>query len=316
MTSLSRIRDLKAPASPELTHPTQADDLARFEGFLKGILPAFLERTDGIAPARLQESIRYSLLAPGKRIRPRISMATGALFELPLGASLAAACAIEMVHCFTLIHDDLPCLDNDDFRRGRPSNHRQFDEATALLAGDALQAMAVEILLSAANWISEPIHVVPATRVLSWAMGPRGVIGGQVGESTLNASSTREDLARVHRGKTGALFLASILIPRELSGEATNSRTQILEAFGDTLGTAFQVMDDLEDDSDDQKRAPFTSILRHASRKEAAEETLRSLRQAQANLRAEWGPRAELLTGFGDEILQRIAGMVPDFTLR
>ena len=298
--------DPYAPREDALSLPTQAEDLTRFEPFLAGILPSFLSRTDGLCPKPLQESIRYSLLAPGKRIRPRLALATSALLQLPLGASLSVACAIEMVHCYTLIHDDLPCLDNDDFRRGQPSNHKKFGEATALLAGDALQAIAMETLLAAASWLPDPARVILAARRLCWAMGPRGVIAGQVAETELHEKSTREELEQVHRGKTGALFMASILIPRDLCGAAPSSALQILEPYAEAIGQAFQVVDDLEDAPQDQVRAPYTSILRHLSSQAASDETVLLLQNAQKNLWDEWGPQAQLLSSFADELIARV----------
>jgi hypothetical protein len=142
-------------------------------------------------------------------------------------------------------------------------------------------------------------------------MGARGVIAGQVGEAALNAQSSRADLDQIHRGKTGALFLASVLIPRDLSGLTSRGKTQILEAYGKTLGEAFQIMDDLEDAPSDGARAPHTSILAHLSPLEAARETVLALRSSQLDLVNQWGKPAQTLASFADEIIERIERSVP-----
>ena len=215
------------------------------------------------APARLAESIRYSLLAPGKRIRPRLLLATAELLRVPERLSLPAASALEMIHCFSLIHDDLPCMDNDDFRRGRPSNHRQFDEATALLAGDALALLAAKVMINAARSGTDHKRVNLAVLRLLQATGPCGMIGGQALEfdPAYTSKMRLPQLEALFAGKTGALFLAAFEIPCELAGKKVSSKeTQILTAFGRTLGFAFQVADDLDDQSD-KKSDPVTITL-------------------------------------------------------
>ena len=117
------------------------------EQHLSETLERFFQTQEGFTPPHLQESIRYSLLSPGKRIRPRLLLASGQMLDVPHQALLPAAIAVEMVHCFTLIHDDLPCMDNDDFRRGIPTNHKKFGESLALLAGDSLMALAIDVFL-------------------------------------------------------------------------------------------------------------------------------------------------------------------------
>ena len=194
--------------------------------------------------ARLQESMLYSLLAGGKRIRPVICVkfceAAGGNPE----KALDAACAIEMLHTYSLIHDDLPCMDNSDMRRGKPSNHKQFDEFTATLAGDALQAAAFETIL---NSDLPPATVVGMARILAQAAGEQGICGGQhLDVHGVWKLLTEEELIRIHNMKTAALISAAARIGVVAAG---GTQEQI-EAAGDyamAVGLAFQIRDDVLD---------------------------------------------------------------------
>ena len=260
-------------------------------------------------PVRLRESIAYSLLGPGKRIRPRLALTTGALLGLSTDVAMAGALAVELIHCFTLIHDDLPCLDNDDVRRGRPSNHKQFDEATALLAGDALQSLAFEAILSAPI-PNDSARILKATRRLAQVIGPRGVIGGQMAESALTEKSKFEDLIQMHRLKTGALFDASILIACDLAGHAENERSfQSLSNFATALGGAFQILDDLDDAQQDSTRTPVNTIY-YRKPKDAAEFAQHHLREACARLQDCFQTRASELMAFANELSEQLQGFV------
>jgi geranylgeranyl diphosphate synthase, type II len=199
------------------------------------------------APPRLIESIEYSLLAGGKRLRPALVLesarACGATHP-PSPAALAAAGAIELIHTFSLVHDDLPAMDDDDLRRGRPTNHKVYGEAMAVLAGDAMVTMAFEVLATD----PEPAVGARLAAELARAAGPAGMIGGQVldmeGE---NQSLAREQLQRLHRMKTGALLVAACRMGAIAAGEADSSRLHGLTAFGRHIGLAFQIVDDLLD---------------------------------------------------------------------
>jgi geranylgeranyl pyrophosphate synthase len=277
------------------------------ENLLRDTLKKHLQKTDGMTPPHLGESIAYSLLAPGKRIRPRLLFACGEMVGIPSARLGPAAAAIEMIHCFTLIHDDLPCMDNDDFRRGMPSNHKKFGESTALLAGDALMALAVEVFLDSHI---EPTHLVKGLSRLLWAMGPRGVIGGQAAESLLGKQSKLEDLQQMHRQKTGALFSASILIPKDFAGFSDSSeKGRSLITFADELGLAFQTADDLEDAADGSSKNEAqqpTSILFYQSRAEASNSTVKRLQYAIEDLSQKWGPSSEGLQKIASEVLVKI----------
>ena len=281
---------------------------SEFENQLRTYLEKHLKEADGETPSNLAESIRYSLLAPGKRIRARMLLTCGQMLGLESKAILPAAAALEMIHCFTLIHDDLPCMDDDDFRRGMPSNHKKFGESLALLAGDALVPLAIDTFMDS-QVSSEALS--RALRRLLWASGPRGVIGGQAEESLLDQNSSLEKLKQMHRKKTGALFLAAILIPKDFSGIADHSEQgEALYAFADELGLAFQIADDLEDlkesDNPNELKADPRSILSHMSSKQAQTQTLENLKRVSQQLRHSFGKRADSLIGFADEIATKL----------
>ena len=271
---------------------------------LKDGLDRHLTKSDGVTPAHLAESIRYSLLAPGKRIRPRLLLACGSMLGLKDAAVFPPALAIEMIHCFTLIHDDLPCMDDDDFRRGRPSNHKKFGESTALLAGDGLIPLAYEVFLEASAHVA-PENLVRALNRFSWAMGPRGVVGGQAAEGLLNEKSKLEDLITMHGQKTGALFMASLLIPKDLAGIADDSSQGLaIEVFARELGFAFQVVDDL-DDATEEKPEP-SSILHYLSPENARSSTLRRLDAATNTLNSAWGNAASGVNQIAFEVMKKL----------
>jgi geranylgeranyl diphosphate synthase type II len=201
-----------------------------------------------VAPTRLVEAIQYSLLAGGKRLRPTLILecCEACLPKTDAGkmaSALASAAAMEFVHTFSLVHDDLPAMDDDDLRRGRPTNHKVFGEAMAILAGDAMVTMAFEILATDA----EPAVVGTLVKELAIASGPEGMIGGQVldidGE---DQSLTLEQLQRVHRMKTGALLTASCRMGA-ISAGASETQLNAVTEFGRHLGLAFQIIDDVLD---------------------------------------------------------------------
>ncbi|MBI2711852.1 MAG: polyprenyl synthetase family protein [Bdellovibrio sp.] len=257
----------------------------------------------GHSPKILSDSIRYSIFTPGKRIRPRLLLTTGKMLGLKKESLIPAAAALEFIHCFTLIHDDLPCMDDDDMRRGQPSNHKKFGEDVALLAGDALQAIAVDAFL---NTPLPADVVLEGLRKFQDAVGPRGVIGGQAAESgLLQPEATLSDLQWVHAQKTGALFLASILVPAAFARiEEASERGQALAAFGKSLGNAFQVADDLEDGipTDTAK----TSVLAYLSPEEAIRSSSAKLTPAMEKISALWGNQSRELILLAEEVLKKL----------
>lgn len=195
---------------------------------------------------RVFDSMRYSLFAGGKRLRPFLVMAASDLFMVPHESSVRAAAAIEMIHTYSLIHDDLPCMDDDDLRRGKPTNHRQFDEATAVLAGDALQPLAFQTLLDPSTDADAGIRLELA-QTLAHAAGAEGMVGGQMID--LQAETTSYDLdqiTRLQNMKTGALIAWSCEAGATL-GRATAPEREALRQYGLDLGLAFQIADDVLD---------------------------------------------------------------------
>lgn len=194
--------------------------------------------------ARLSESMRYSSFAGGKRLRPALLLATAEALGGERSPLLPAACAIEFVHTYSLIHDDLPPMDNDDFRRGKLTNHKQFDEATAILAGDGLLTLSFEVLVKTEVG---PEVVLAMTRELAIAAGPQGMVGGQmadlIGE---RRPATLEDLRFIHDRKTGALLTAAVRIGA-LGARATEMQVAALTEYARAVGLAFQIVDDLLD---------------------------------------------------------------------
>jgi geranylgeranyl diphosphate synthase, type II len=229
---------------------TQAE-LATLLDDLRGRLHPQLDAytADPAIPPRLREAIRYSLLAPGKRIRPCLTLMTCQACGGTLDDALPAACAVEMIHTYSLIHDDLPAMDDDDLRRGLPTCHRQFDEATAILAGDALLTLAFEVLTK----IQPAELAVSCASELARAAGAAGMIGGQMDDllNEGNQQGNLEQLQSIHRRKTGALLTASVrlgaLIGLHSSGRRSSELLESLTQFATHLGLAFQIKDDLLD---------------------------------------------------------------------
>jgi len=199
---------------------------------------------DGATPAPLVASMEYSLMAGGKRLRPVLCLAWAELVGGGAQSVLDFACAIECIHTYSLIHDDLPAMDNDDLRRGKPSNHKQFDEATAILAGDGLLTEAFTL---ATSLNLPPERILRAVFHLSTAAGPRGMVGGQVLDMGLTGkSASLPQLREMHAKKTGALIESSCVTGCILGGGSGIEQAKASE-YGRAIGLAFQVTDDILD---------------------------------------------------------------------
>ena len=202
-------------------------------------------KADHAVPERLLDAMRYSVLGGGKRVRPLLAYASGELVGAAEEALDAVAASVELIHAYSLVHDDLPAMDDDDLRRGRPTTHRQFDEATAILAGDALQALAFEVLASDHALAARPQAQIKILAWLARAAGPAGMVGGQALDMAAEGQRIDESgLERIHRGKTGALIRASIMMPSELGNFSAEQRAS-LDVFARDIGLVFQIRDDL-----------------------------------------------------------------------
>lgn len=213
----------------------------RIEQVLDQVLPSTL-----VLPTRLHAAMRYAVLNGGKRIRPMLVYATGQALGQELECLDHAAAAIELIHVYSLIHDDLPAMDNDDLRRGKPTCHRAYDEATAILAADALQALAFELLTLAPSTLNttQVLHMI---RLLAQAAGSQGMVGGQaIDLASVGKLLTESELETMHRYKTGALIRASVGLGAR-AAHCSEAQYQTLDHYAACIGLAFQVQDDILD---------------------------------------------------------------------
>ncbi len=272
---------------------------------------------EDFSDSKIVESMRYSCLSGGKRIRPFLLMKSAELFNASMISSLNAAVAIELVHTYSLIHDDLPAMDNDDFRRGSPTNHKKFDEATAILAGDALLTLSFDILSEKSTHFDPQIRC-ELIKVLARASGFYGMIGGQMMDLE-NAQNklTKEQIANLHRLKTGELFMASCEMGAIIGGADTNQRNK-LRYYAHDRGLAFQIKDDLLDHKGDKKHMMNIDAIAHHQQNgqdnssiveilgvEQAQEQLELLiNQAKIHI-SSFGKQAELLHQLCDFVQNR-----------
>jgi len=201
-----------------------------------------------VVPERLHAAQRYSALAPGKRIRPALVYATADTLGVSLPRVDGAACAVELIHAYSLVHDDLPAMDNDDLRRGRPTCHRAFDEATAILAGDSLQVLAFSLLATHPGLATEPATRVRLIELLAEASGTAGMAGGQALDlAAMGRRLSLPEVELVHQLKTGALIRGCVRMAAACAPNLTAAEHAALDRVGSLVGLAFQVQDDILD---------------------------------------------------------------------
>ncbi len=216
---------------------------ARVEAELDARLPA-----PSAKPERLHEALRYSVLGGGKRVRPVLVYATARALGLAESIVDGAACAVEFIHAYSLVHDDLPAMDDDDLRRGKPTCHKAFDEATAVLVGDSLQVLAFQVLANGTGLPSEPTARLRLVELLAIGSGTSGMAGGQALDLAANGQRLSiESVDEMHARKTGALIHASVMMAAACAVELPRSVHDALDRYARDLGLAFQIQDDLLD---------------------------------------------------------------------
>jgi geranylgeranyl diphosphate synthase type II len=269
------------------------------EASLSELLPSHQE-----PPERIHEAMRYSTMDGGKRIRPSLCIAAFTAYQDDWTRILPVAAAVEMIHCYSLIHDDLPAMDDDDFRRGKPSCHKQFDEAIAILAGDALLTLAFEVFARSKQF--PPDRLLRAMSRLAGASGSSGgMIAGQVFDlESEGVPVNGEKLEAIHRSKTAALIGAAVWIGSYLGGASEGDLASV-ETYCDRIGLAFQVIDDILDATDgnnrDEGKATYPSLYGLEESRDIAHRLMKEARQALKPL----GVRASLLLAFCDYLEER-----------
>jgi len=294
---------------------------ASFQDWMKTIqagmehdLSSYLPAADAV-PARLHAAMRYAVLDGGKRVRPLLVHAAGALSGADAQALSRAAAALEMIHAYSLAHDDMPCMDDDALRRGKPTVHVAYDEATALLVGDALQAQAFCVL--AAVDTVPPARLVGMLRLLADAAGSAGMCGGQaIDLDSVGISLTLEQLERMHQLKTGALLRASVVLGAMAGKDLTEGELAALHDYSRAIGLAFQVVDDVLDATADSATLGKTAGKDAADNKptyvsilglEPSIALAEKLRQDAHAALAPFGEQALRLRELADLIVQRKA---------
>ena len=269
----------------------------------------------GQVPHKLHEAMRYTTLGGGKRVRPLLAYAAGALFGAAAEPLARVASAVEMIHVYSLVHDDMPCMDDDALRRGKPTVHVAYDEATALLVGDALQAQAFEVLAGSTG--VAPARLVTMLRLLAEAAGSGGMCGGQaIDLDSVGLSLSLEQLERMHQLKTGAMLRVSVLLGALAGRELDAAELRALAEYARAIGLAFQVVDDVLDATEDSatlgktagkdaaaNKPTYVSILGLAPSKALAEQLRRQAHEALAP----FGEQALRLRELADLIVQRKA---------
>ncbi len=224
-----------------------ADLIEHYRARIDDALEKHLPSPDAF-PSRLHEAMRYAVLGGGKRIRPVLVYAAGKAMNVPARRLDAPACAVELIHAYSLVHDDLPAMDDDDLRRGRPTCHKAFDEATAILVGDGLQALAFQVLASGGGPEIDAGARLQMLHRLAMAAGSRGMVGGQaIDLAAVGRELSIAELELMHIHKTGSLIRSSVLLGALCATDLTNEALERLDHYGKCIGLAFQIRDDILD---------------------------------------------------------------------
>ena len=312
---MSGAADIRHAVPAESAEPHAfAAQLESWRVRMERALSARLPGSDAV-PARLHEAMRYSVLGGGKRVRPILLFATARTLGLAEGDVEAAACALELVHVYSLVHDDLPAMDDDDLRRGRPTCHKAYDEGTALLVGDALQPLAFQLLARDPALPAGPAIRLRLIELLADAIGTGGMAGGQAMD--LEAEGKQLDIAQVealHARKTGALIRASVLMGAACRPTLERRLHEALVEFATPIGLAFQIQDDLLDvigdaatlgkatGADRERRKPTHPAVIGVA---ASQERVRRLHAQALEALLPFGSRAEPLQALTDWLLSR-----------
>jgi len=290
--------------------PAWSRDVAgRMETVLAGLLPS-----PRITPSRLHDAMRYATLGGGKRVRPMLVFAAGEVAGAEAARLEVAAAAVELIHAYSLVHDDLPCMDDDVLRRGKPTCHVEFDEATALLAGDAMQSLAFQ-LLAEHRLADDPVVQLQMIQLFAVACGSRGMAGGQaIDLDAVGQAITLPELENMHIHKTGALIRASVLLGARCGRPLDIAELGGLDRYAKCVGLAFQVVDDILDEAADSAtlgktagkdreagKPTYTSLLGLPEARQFADRLLADAHEALAGFDA----RADRLRQLADFIVRR-----------
>jgi farnesyl diphosphate synthase len=290
--------------------------LEQVANLVDGRIDELLPKTEHFNESKLVDAMRYCALAPGKRIRPFLTIAAANIFKVDPGSSVDVATAIEFIHVYSLIHDDLPAMDDDDYRRGQLSCHKKFNEATAILAGDSLLTHAFQIL-SDPETVFDPHIRCELINIISKAIGFNGMAGGQMIdlEAEFDTNLTPEKIARLQRLKTGEMFIASVEAGAIL-GKAQASKRQSLMRYAHDIGLAFQIRDDILDhvgdvsekmeiDQFEHKNSQDKTSIVNIIGMEKAKEQLKLLHDQAVSHLHPFGEKADLLRQLAEFIVVR-----------
>ena len=276
---------------------------AHIENVLSHTLP-----TANATPQKLHSAMRYSALEGGKRVRALLCYAASELCNTDAKVADAAACAVELIHAYSLVHDDMPCMDDDDLRRGKPSCHKQYDDATALLVGDALQSLAFEVL-SQPQLCAQINHQISMLNILAKASGSTGMAGGQaIDLASVGKTLSQSDLEQMHQLKTGALIQAAVLLGG-INGDL--EKTAAINTYAKNIGLAFQVIDDILDVEADSSTLGKTAGKDADSNKPTYVSIL-GLADAKLHAQQLYNNAIDALTPFGESALRlrELAGFI------